>query len=331
MKNNFILLIFAFISLSFSSYAQIPTDGLELYYPLNNDVIDQSGNSLDGNNFEATSGVDRFGNEGFAYQFNGVSSYLEVPDAPAIKPDFPFSISLWFKIDAFSTSNFRLYSSDLTDNAYTGFWLSCGNTGNLSAGYGNGNIGLDPINRKTKKMSYEVVEGIWYNYVAVFNDLNDIDLYLNCNAEPGEYSGGSTIMFNEGSDGKIGIGHVTSSYFNGLIDEVRVYGRALNLDEIESFCKERNPTLNIENFASNQKTLVTPNPTSNIVYLDFNKKSNALFRTVKVFNSTGKLVDQFYTGETKTLLETSNWGAAGLYLIQIIDNKTIETVKLVKK
>lgn len=246
MKKLF--LSFAAIIITNAVVAQIPADSLKLNYPFNNNSLDVSGNNLHGINNGAIITQDRFNNQNSAYQFNGSSAYIEVPNALSIKPDFPFTVSVWFEINEFSTTNFRLYSSDLTTNSYSGFWLSCGNDGRLSAGYGNGLNGLSSSNRVTKKMLYQVSEDMWYNYTVVFNGLNDIDLYLGCNEEVGTYSGGSSSMVNNGSLGQVGRGHTTTSYFNGIIDDIRIYNKSLDSLEIDSLCNESNPLLGCETY-----------------------------------------------------------------------------------
>lgn len=69
------------ISCCFSviSLAQIPTSGLNAYWPLDGNANDYSGNANNGAVNGATPTTDRFGNPNRAYAFNGFSSRIDVP------------------------------------------------------------------------------------------------------------------------------------------------------------------------------------------------------------------------------------------------------------
>ena len=56
--------------------AQIPTNGLIAWYPLNNNANDSSGNGYNGTVNATTPAADRFGNQGKAFTFNGVNSSI---------------------------------------------------------------------------------------------------------------------------------------------------------------------------------------------------------------------------------------------------------------
>lgn len=311
-----IILSFTAIIITNAVVAQIPTDSLKLNYPFNNNSLDVSGNNLHGINNGVIITQDRFNNQNSAYRFNGSSDYIEVPNDSSIKPDFPFTVSIWFKINEFSTTSYRLYSSDLTTNSYSGFWLSCGNDGSLSAGYGNGLNGLSPSNRVTKKMLYQVSKDIWYNYTVVFNELNDIDLYLNCNEEVGTYSGGSSSMVNNGSPGQIGHGHTTTSYFNGIIDDIRIYNKSLDSLEVDSLCNESNPILGIKESINSSLIKIYPNPTDELINVKIDDYPSSYL--VRILNSYGQKMMEKELNVDGGLLDINDL-SPGIYFVHILN------------
>lgn len=54
--------------------------GLVAYYPFNGNAIDESGNGNNGAIFGPTLTEDRFGNKNVAFWFDGISTYIKVPD-----------------------------------------------------------------------------------------------------------------------------------------------------------------------------------------------------------------------------------------------------------
>ena len=79
--------------------ASLPTSltaGLILYYPLNGNATDASGNNVNGTLMGGTSAVaDRFGNATGAIQLNGTNGYIDVPDGVYFNGG-PFTVSCWF-------------------------------------------------------------------------------------------------------------------------------------------------------------------------------------------------------------------------------------------
>jgi hypothetical protein len=82
------LLILATALLSISTFAQIPTyvpaNGLVGWWPFNGNANDESGNGNNGTVNGATLTTDRFGNANSAYDFDGVSNYIDCGPLNAI-------------------------------------------------------------------------------------------------------------------------------------------------------------------------------------------------------------------------------------------------------
>jgi hypothetical protein len=75
-------------------------DGLVAYYPFSGNTLDKSGNRLHANPHSVSIGVDRFGRASEAANFDGGSSYLEIPGR---KFNFVYnmSVSMWIRPSSF--------------------------------------------------------------------------------------------------------------------------------------------------------------------------------------------------------------------------------------
>jgi hypothetical protein len=58
----------------------LPTEGLVGWWPFNGNANDESGNGTDGVVTGATLTTDRFGSVNSAYNFNGTSDFISIPD-----------------------------------------------------------------------------------------------------------------------------------------------------------------------------------------------------------------------------------------------------------
>jgi len=219
----------------------IITNGLIAYYPFNGNTKDASQNQLDAY-CNASLTNDRFGNANSAYHFNGIDQYIDFPNNSLLKPQFPFSISCWFKIESYSPSN-QLLTTDYALDVYTGSWFTITIYGNPTISIGNGNY-ISINSRYGKKGSSVIQVSQWYHMVGVYNNASDIQLYINGVNDGGTYEGyASNLIYssNPGTIGRKDCGNSTQApyFFNGSIDEVAFYNRALSQSEVTTLynCK----------------------------------------------------------------------------------------------
>ncbi|HUT28853.1 MAG TPA: S8 family serine peptidase [Sedimentisphaerales bacterium] len=192
-----------------------------------NTAYDSAGNN-DGNIYGAewtTGQIDG------ALDFNGVADYVEIPDSPQLRFDGtePFSVSLWFEQLADVPDNEYLlakgFRGDPENTNYAFIIWDADNTLRWFWEYGSG----------TDVSLSGGVTGIgrWYHAVGVWNGKAQI-IYVNGTAKnavipPGlpDSSGNRPVVI-----GRVTAGTSPAVYFNGIIDDVRVYDRALAAEEV---------------------------------------------------------------------------------------------------
>jgi hypothetical protein len=137
-------------------------------------------------------------------------------------------LAAWVKID--STSGvYTIIATDKTGvTNHTGAWLSILD-GYLDVGYAdNTACSSTAYRRKTGDTLLSV--GVWYHVVGVMRGATDMDLYIDGKSESGTYdgSGGSlTYTGDSAAIGKISNCGSGNFFYNGQIDEVKVWNYAL--------------------------------------------------------------------------------------------------------
>lgn len=214
------------------------TSGLVAYYPFNGNAADESTNSNDGTVTGATLTVDRFGNANCAYSFDGIDDYVNIGNS--VKPSLPFSISLWVK---YTGDGGGLIKNDrFSSNAYyNGFLIHTGSTGALEFVIGSGYA--SPNTRKSAGTDENCLlnDEKWYHIVAIAKSASDMHIYINTADKSVSYYGSGTTITYSTNDGVIASGNDASGadrFYKGLIDDMRIYNRALSSDEVTALYQE---------------------------------------------------------------------------------------------
>ena len=202
----------------------IPTEGLIANYAFSGDTINETGTTqYDGINHGAVFTTDRFDNPNSALDFNGTSSYLSFPQN--IEFTDQMAISCWvtqrsvsyapgiisrhaawsLSGDVFGSPGVRFYPTDFA-------W---------------GIILAAPFDLNT-----------WHHIVATV-DFDSEKLYIDGilrdeNPYRGVGSGGNDMFVGKYYSGEY--------FWDGIIDDIRIYNRGLAIDEVSLLFQENNPT-----------------------------------------------------------------------------------------
>ncbi|GAA4403124.1 hypothetical protein GCM10023187_18890 [Nibrella viscosa] len=224
------------------------TTGLVAYYPFSGTGQDVSGNQIHGQFMNgATFGVDRKDNSNSALFLDGIDDYFLIPDHPKLRPDV-ISISLWIK-PRVVTSTCHIYNkatyADNTNQQYNAYirppYLQPPKSSGVELvadGSQDGSCALEqPI--QDFVLHYDPVFRMneWYHFVSVIDRkvgriyLNGVEKQVNANLpdRPIDNCVGGTLRFG------MHTGYVTDyNYFDGLMDDIRIYNRALSEAEIKA-------------------------------------------------------------------------------------------------
>ncbi len=192
-------------------------------------LFDQSDNHNDGTPFNGVL-YQQAGREGYALEFDGADDYIVVGTTG--RPTDTFSFGGWFKtsatheIDPESASgtggvNNQRYAFDPQHggDSDAGAGLSIGTNGVSVYEHGSGYMPATAV--------YETDLGDDWNHIMIIYDNKQPTIYLNGSAVRTGFSSPRAIV-----NSPIQIGGMAYGYFEGLMDEVRIYNRVLSPAEI---------------------------------------------------------------------------------------------------
>jgi hypothetical protein len=192
---------------------------------------DESGNANHGIVNGASLTEDRFGNADAAYSFDGLDDKIQIPNSESINiTNQDFTLSLWFSADsvkywqtlfasAHSVHAFNMYYH--WDKIYFSSYIN-GDTQTHHA-LGSGNLGLKD----------------WHHLVVNRNAKTGLsELYIN-NIKVDSFLVEGTLGSKDPSS--FWIGGYWANYFQGKLDDYRLYNYVLSEEEISELYKEPNP------------------------------------------------------------------------------------------
>jgi hypothetical protein len=204
--------------------------GLAGYWPFCGDANDESGNGNDGVVNGATLTEDRFGNAASAYSFDGVDDDIDITNL-SINGDV--SVSFWKRIENMNFS----YPIGLGINPIFNVGFGIG-IGFLSSGCGNQDQdstlfvydGADGCSNVMLSAPF-LVEGVWY-HTSFVRENGVSKLYENgsliAESVNLDFPTFSNITFGRRSDNMYP--------FNGLLDDIAIWNRALTPEEVQELC-----------------------------------------------------------------------------------------------
>lgn len=319
--------------------AGTPTDGLVAYYPFTNGSLKNEA-SLEGSiskevqdsaaqispgaapnaeNKGATFGPDRFGNENSAAVFSGNNSYIEIPDHDAfsIKTTGTLTISVWVcpKVLTFNNAEtggyvhwmgkgmpqqhewvFRMYNKELESSQENRPNRMSAYAFNLQGGLGSGSY-----------VQEELTADEWMHIAARYDiQSNTITLFKNGIQKDQDplYDETYGVQVQNGT-APVRLGTRSLwSFFEGSIDDLRFYNRALTAEEIIALYKEADPNS------------ISTSDSSTVADSTGNENPEKIFAR---HNST-----EYQNGTVKT---TAHRGFANPYQIEFtVGNKNVDAI-----
>ena len=210
--------------------------GLVGYWPFDIDSRDLSGNGNDGNVSGAVFN-ESGGQMGGGYEFDGFNDYIDIGNNESLNLTEDLTVSIWIYPKDLTTSIRRDIVTKGTAGSYEWALVSSSNNQttfiiwNTAAG-----------NFYTATGSSKIIENNWYHVLGKVNS-SGAYIYLNGSED------GSDLI-SSGTREKDGVAKIyvgaretqgSDDFFNGTLDELRIYNRSLNSSEIsELYDRQKN-------------------------------------------------------------------------------------------
>ena len=318
-------LFIIFLCIAICSEAQINLDeGLVAFYPFNGDALDMSGNNHNGTVYGATLTNDRFGMPNSAYFFNGSSDYISIEDHEDLRMS-SVSLVAWI---TFISSPFDLQNiiskplGNENNDSYVFWWMDGGI---------NGHVGSESSPGPFLYYDWFPMLDDWYFMVYTFNhESNTQKIYINGE----EVASGISETEISWDNHPVLIGaesdyETLQYFFFGNIDDILIYNRALNTEEIE--------TLYAHPFSIQEITIsliidVSPNPLTSSTTIEYEMKQ-AEKVSLTIYNQMGKQVYQKQENQPQgkqQLIWNAEGYPDGIYYYRLQVGEQVTNGKMVK-
>jgi len=300
---------------------------LVAHYPFTGNASDASGNGNDATVSNATLTTDRFGTANSAYSFNGTSSYIN-STFPAISNNS--TITFWFYTNASYSNgpNFLETSSSFCSINQNDGTLDYAQ--NLSSG--NAYVNSGAVNPNTL--------GNWH-FVALKYAADTISIFVdgvkkNATKTTGTLTPLSSLLLGKRPN--------NTGFFNGKLDDVKVYSCALSSSEIsslfnESICKQSISVtdtliinMNITGYnpiSYSNAIKIYPNPANDQLNVAIANGNNNGYQ-IKIINALSQVMwSQTITGSTYSI--SLSGFSSGTYFVHVYDGQSnlVEVKKLI--
>jgi hypothetical protein len=323
-----LVLLSAFTQLLWCANAQT-TNGLIAKWSFNNANANDEIGTNDGTVNGAVLTADRFGNANMAYEFDGVDDLINFGTDASIKP-VEGTVSVWAKMIAVSNTgsgylhNPIFLSKNLghSDAYYEACGIGIRTTDNRALTIATDYPGF---NEKVVSSINPITLNNWIHYVATYDE-DSVSFYIDGVLQNRIYKGFvSTFSLTDpvliAASGSV----INARFFHGAIDDVRIYNRVLDQEEVDGLFNEPNPaTLGINESVSihSQEIIIYPNPAQDV----FTISELPVGAELHVLDITGKIMFNTSVNSNQLIINTDEF-SNGIYLINVYTKGSANTTK----
>ncbi len=214
----------------------LPPANLVAHWPLDGNAEDVSRYHNNGIAFYTSPVADRFGKPNAALQFDGLKSYIAVPDSVRLRLAYSdFTLNAWVYMDSFNTSFASPIISKRTSGVNSGWLWAVNGVGNEYLGplgsiyYGPGGGGsIDAVSYKAIPLKQ------WTMITCVYTVLTQkLVIFINGVADR-EVSGVLTPNGTISTPLYIGYDLQGAYFLQGSMDDIKIYSTALSQSNIDN-------------------------------------------------------------------------------------------------
>lgn len=305
-------------------HAQVDLDsGLIAHWELDDNALDSGPYAFNGTAYGPLATNDRFGNPASAYQFNGTTDYISLPTV-FTTPPVAVTFSAWFKVPITNPQGKLVIHGD------NGEFQMFTDTNTLVVGVHLGNDLPTGWEVATQKF----VDDHWHFAAGRYEYGQQLELYFD-----GMIVASTTLpavaMMDPGPNFLACMGKYRYSsiqYYAGLLDDVRIYDRALSNAELDSLygdlyasVPERSATAGLALF-QNQ-----PNPAQGSTTISFRQPAAGPV-SLRLYDLNGRLLTELENGTRSAGTHAYNVDlsnvAPGVYLYELRSSGSVLTHRL---
>ncbi|MEI6695846.1 MAG: LamG-like jellyroll fold domain-containing protein [Bacteroidota bacterium] len=236
MKKLYIIIILTIIGFK-TIDAQIPTNGLLAWYQMNGNALDSSGNANNGVLNGPVPTTDRWGHPNKALLFNGNGQYISV--ANNVWSD-ALTLSAWIYVNDFGSTS--------SQSSGKGIFFKAPNTG-YNQDY-DVNVGYDAnadaracfvfgqgSSQYMALISNSILQTNQWYLITASRENGVAKMYINGSLD--KIVNFSFTPYNQNHNLNLGMTTASVQSFSGKLDEMRIYNRALTVQEISAIYNEQ--------------------------------------------------------------------------------------------
>jgi hypothetical protein len=222
----------------------ISTESLIAYYPFNGNANDISGNGHHGEVNGALPSNDMYGNTNSSFLFTD-NQNIVIPDSETLNI-YPLTISLWYNPNNYPEGDTNIFSK-YVPASWNGFQILYGDNTNVPNNGTTENNGFGTQSWYARNQSNRVIGyydspgflqsnvsiNTWYHYVLVIDSTGG-KIYINGQLASSDIWDGTPGVSTNNYLWKIGGSYQGNLWYNGKIDDIGVWNRALSQEEVLS-------------------------------------------------------------------------------------------------
>ncbi len=314
--------------------AQVFTEDLVFYYPFDGTAEDASGNGYAAHLAGATPATDRFGNPAACLDFDGVDDFVWIDSIAELAEVEDFTISVWYNNRAWEDQ--AGLANGIIDQTY--IFNGHAHSAVITNDYLRPGLNVvlylptDSVSFIRNTTFYDLSNFYQVNIDSVENPLNSWHhtVFVRKGTQTFHYLDGVLLETADNENAPIDMNHYLfvgtfsgnnphyndfNYNFNGQIDELQFYKRALDSTEVEILFNGEVTTTSPATAELSWE--VFPNPTNGLLQVQLEGMERAQNYRLKVYNSLGQQIWEGPLTEAISTVDLRSKASAGLYRLQL--------------